>query len=570
MNCRVMNQLFKYILIVLLLTGTAHVSEAQQAVFERVYVQTDKQVYLTGESLWTKIYVTQSDGSKSLLSKIVYLELIGDTIPYVQQKIDVSEGQASSRILLPVDLPTGNYRLVAYTRVMQNEGESVFFNRPITIYNPFTTERLINGQTSISNNPVTNELLSTPPATSLVSVDKPSFQSREQGFVYLKGVNEKVHSLSLSIYRKEELPGLPPFTIYDWKETIPSRQDTYQVTFLPEYEGHIVSGRIVADDGSAVVPESNTIVPLIAFPGEGMRLFVGRVEEEGQVEFFTKRIDGMEEAVTSVISVLDKTFRVDIQSPFAVHQQAYELPPLIVSDTLKDVLLERSIGVQAMHGFWGDTIWPTKQNLPHLLGERDKLYKLDEYTRFTSMQEVITEYVLGLRFRKVNGRRYLSSLTEDNLGFTAANTLVLLDGIPLHDHESIYTYDPLLVEQLEIFRGKYIFGGQFFDGIASFQTYDKNYKGVKFDPSSQLFAYKGTELQTSFYMPDYTNPKVRYSRLPDMRHTLLWVPEIKTKGDETITIPFFTSDMKGEYIVVVEGMSSDGDVIRSTTGFLVK
>ncbi len=171
MNCRVMNQLFKYILIVLLLTGTAHVSEAQQAVFERVYVQTDKQVYLTGESLWTKIYVTQSDGSKSLLSKIVYLELIGDTIPYVQQKIDVSEGQASSRILLPVDLPTGNYRLVAYTRVMQNEGESVFFNRPITIYNPFTTERLINGQTSISNNPVTNELLSTPPATSLVSVD---------------------------------------------------------------------------------------------------------------------------------------------------------------------------------------------------------------------------------------------------------------------------------------------------------------------------------------------------------------------------------------------------------------
>ena len=38
---------------------------------------------------------------------------------------------------LPVTLPTGYYRLVAYTRYMQNEGEDIFFEKKISVVNPY-------------------------------------------------------------------------------------------------------------------------------------------------------------------------------------------------------------------------------------------------------------------------------------------------------------------------------------------------------------------------------------------------------------------------------------------------
>lgn len=541
---------------------------AIEPVVERVYVQTDKQIYLAGENLWTKLYVAGLKGEISLFSKIAYLELIGDTIPYVQQKIDVKNGIADSRIHLPVDMPTGNYRLVAYTRAMRNEGETVFFSRPVTVYNPFTVERIGYSQEEQNLSSADNAVV--PLTSSVITSNKSQYSTRGQGQISIHGLDKDAYSLSLSIAKKENLPGMPPLTIDDWKANIPKEQYLKVASFLPEYEGHIVLGSIVSEDQSKETFRRNIITPLIAFPGQGIRLFSGQIKENGEVLFFTKRIDGTHDVVSSALLFSEKLFRVDIQSPFATHSRTESLSAPVVSATLQDELLERSIGVQAMQGFYGDTIWQTSYEAPHVVNTPERVYKLDEYTRFTTMQEVITEFVLGLRFRKINDKRFLSSLTEERDGFTSANTLVLLDGVPLLDHESIYNYDPLLVESIELYRGKYLFGGQMFDGIAYFKTYDQDYKGVKLDPSSQLFTYRGTEPKSHFFMPDYSDPAKRASRLPDMRHTLLWIPDIQTQGQPIINIPFFTSDLKGEFIVTIEGLSKTGQTIRSSATFRVE
>ena len=573
MKNKTRNRIYKFSLALLLCiyAGKPVAIQAIEPVIERMYVQTDKQVYLAGENLWTKLYVTKQNGAISTFSKVAYLELIGDTIPYVQQKIDIYDGVADSRIHLPVNLPTGHYRLVAYTRSMRNEGEQVFFDKPVTIYNPFTAERIGRSSNKENSSSSEKETATFSASSSIASVDKQVYTTREQGYVRIPDLGKEAYSLSLSISRKEELPGLSPVTINTWKQSIPKEQQTKIDSLIPEYEGHIVLGTIVMDDQSDNNLLGNYfITPLIAFPGKGISLFTGRVNKNGQVNFFTKRIDGTQDIVTSVLSVSEKNFRIDIQSPFSSHSSDHQLPAPSLSETLKEALLERSIGIQAMQSFYGDTIWNTTYLPAHVLGVPDWTYKLDEYTRFTTMQEVVTEFVLGLRFRKINGQRFLSALTEERSGFTSANTLVLLDGVPLLDHESIYTYDPLLVEQIQIYQGKFAFGGQMFDGIAYFQTYDRNYKGAKLHSSSQLFTYKGTEPKSHFYVPDYSNQVKRTSRLPDMRHTLLWEPNIKTEGENKIDIPFITSDLKGEFIVTIEGLSHSGQTIYSSTSFRVE
>ena len=96
----------------------------------------------------------------------------------------------------------------------------------------------------------------------------------------------------------------------------------------------------------------------------------------------------------------------------------------------------------------------------------DWSYLLDEYTRFTTMEEVVIEFIPGLRFRKMDGVRRLAVLTEERIGYTIGNSLVLLDGIPIVDHEIIFKYDPLKIRKIDVYKGKYVFGGQIFDGIA--------------------------------------------------------------------------------------------------------
>jgi len=568
MKKKIINKTYKLIVAILLFAncGMSYSVQAIEPINERVYVRTDKEVYLAGENLWSKLYVTNLDGAISSFSKIAYLELIGDSTPFIQQKIDLINGEGDTRIHLPVNLATGNYRLVGYTRAMRNEGEQVFFNKTVTVYNTFTSDRIGSEKARPS---VTAEETASLAETSLIKTNKPIYTNREQGQISLRGIDKDNYSISLSVVRKEELPGLPLLSINRWKQNIQNKQEQHVPAFIPEYEGHIVTGTIIAEDSLPYNPKEELLIPLIAFPGKGIGLFSGRIEPNEQVSFFTKRIDGTQDAITSVLSVSGKTFRVDIQSPFASHSYK-EFPSVAISDTLKNALLERSIGIQAMQAFYGDTIWNTSYGAAHVVGKPDWVYKLDEYTRFTTMAEVVTEFVLGLRFRKINNQRFLSVLTEERTGFTTANSLVLLDGVPLLDHESIYTYDPLLVEQIEIYRGKHIFGGQIFDGIVYFKTYHQDYKGAKLDPSSQLFTYRGTESRCHFFVPDYTDQSRRNSRLPDLRHTLLWEPTIQTGGQETINIPFFTSDLKGEFIVTIEGISKTGRIIRSTANFRVE
>ena len=101
------------------------------------------------------------------------------------------------------------------------------------------------------------------------------------------------------------------------------------------------------------------------------------------------------------------------------------------------------MGLQVLHAYRSDSLVRGKAEKPWFQWQPDWSYLLDEYTRFTTMEEVVIEFIPGLRFRKMDGVRRLAVLTEERIGYTIGNSLVLLDGIPITDHEIIFKYDPL-------------------------------------------------------------------------------------------------------------------------------
>jgi uncharacterized protein YfaS (alpha-2-macroglobulin family) len=74
----------------------------------------------------------------TLLSRYVYVELINpfnEVVSRHQIRPD-SNLLFHNAIDLPEELPQGSYRLRAYTKYMENQGEDYFFSRPVYVYLP--------------------------------------------------------------------------------------------------------------------------------------------------------------------------------------------------------------------------------------------------------------------------------------------------------------------------------------------------------------------------------------------------------------------------------------------------
>jgi hypothetical protein len=75
-------------------------------------------------------------------------------------------------------------------------------------------------------------------------------------------------------------------------------------------------------------------------------------------------------------------------------------------------------------------------------------------------------------------------------------------------------------------------------------------------------------MQREFYSPHYD--VVNNSRIPDLRTTLYWTPEIQSGSSNKSGIHFYTSDIKGKFMVVLEGLSNKGEPVVGSAVFEVQ
>ncbi len=111
----------------------------RQSLTEKLFLHTNQSFYLTGETLWFKTYYVDGSFHKSLtLSKVAYVELLDkEGRSVLQTKIALALGGGSGSLFLPASLNAGTYRMRAFTNWMKNVNADYFFEKTITIVNPF-------------------------------------------------------------------------------------------------------------------------------------------------------------------------------------------------------------------------------------------------------------------------------------------------------------------------------------------------------------------------------------------------------------------------------------------------
>ena len=541
---------------------------------EKLFVHTDKSLYVIGETLWFSAYCLEVQGSQLIdFSKVAYLELLNGTSQAVlQEKISLKEGRGKGQFFISPDIPSGVYYLRAYTAWMKNQGPESFFEQALCIINPQKPPTFDKNEgrapfPSSRRVPSTDELLR-------VSLPQKQFKQREKVQLILTSSLEpldfKEINLSLSIHKVDSSLYFPRKTL----SSIASHQTQDSVktlSYSPESITPLLQGRIA--------PPPDSIPIFLNFPGKTAEMYEIAIGEGGVFTLpLSPRTPSGDMLFWSPEDELSET-EIDIYSPYSTETRSMEKVPFPDS-SWRSLIEAYSFNAQVGNIYLEETKLrgkvssESRYELP-FYGIPRYSYRLDEYTRFPKLEEVFLEYIrFGLK-RKIGDKRYVFIWDEYANASSMGNSipfsqpaLTLIDGIPVKDPEFIWDFDVFEVEQIDLVTKMYLLGDYPFYGIANFITYKHNFGGQGLPNYVIRKNHQGLQQAREFYSPDYSTDENLPDAIPDFRSTLYWDPLIKMDQAQK-EISFWTSDDAGTYKIEIHGLSGSGTPIYMESYFTV-
>ncbi|OQP49431.1 hypothetical protein [Niastella populi] len=337
---------------------------------------------------------------------------------------------------------------------------------------------------------------------------------------------------------------------FNWQVVLNDKRPAFEYT--PEFDGHIITCQIKHNSGT--IPE-NPIDAWLSIPGIQLQFYNTKTDKEGKIYFDVRDYYGQNEIIVQT-DAPDSNYRVNVLNPFSEKYSNRLLPPFALPAASQYALNEHSIGMQVLNtydpGKLSHFAIPEIDTFP-FYGKPYKVYKLDDYTRFTTMEEVLREYVPEVAVRRWDGQLHLKVFNFEVRDFYPTEPLILLDGVKVNNH-ILLNYDPLKVNRLEVTTNKFIKGEFVYHGIVNFTTYHGDMQDLKLDSKAVILDYEGLQLKREFYSPVYKTEQQALSRMPDFRNLLYWSPDVQTDSSGQATVEFYTSDMKGKYVAVLQGM----------------
>lgn len=344
---------------------------------------------------------------------------------------------------------------------------------------------------------------------------------------------------------------------FDWKDIIENK--TQPDSLIPEIEGAIIEGKLSnKKNGFPVQGVSATL----SVPAEKF-LFTNSVSDKnGLLRFNLKNAYGAEELVLQTSNSADSNYRIDMLNPFAEKYSDLLLPQWELKKKDSACLLAHSIWTQASIAYTGPAqqkfIYPKNMDTTAFYGIPDKRYYLDDYTRFVTMEEVMREYVSEVRVRKNEGHFNFRVYRPEFQNYFEVSPLILLDGVQVGDADKIIAMDPLKIKRLDVVSQNFLLHNQIYNGILSFSTYKGDLAGYTLDANTLVVAYDGLQLQREFFSPIYDVLKNRNEHIPDFRNQLYWSPNIQTNDNGVRRLSFYTGDIQGKFLIMIQGITAEG------------
>lgn len=340
------------------------------------------------------------------------------------------------------------------------------------------------------------------------------------------------------------------------KEIQSKKIESPNINYLPEHLEEIISGTIKDDINN---PVENTDIALTVL-GDQPYTVTSKSDKNGAFLFHFE--SPITDANTIITSLEHFQYNYEFEEKFSDFKledyPAFVLSPEAVKEVVDNSVLNQ---IENVYLNTTDSTF-SKQKWGSQFEPFDEKYQLDDYTRFPKTVEYFTEYILGAKVRekkiKISQKYYSPLFNED--------PLLLLDGVPV-DSEIILNLNPYEIETIGVTTNRFFLGQVVVDGLMYAETYQGNLGGI--DPNTLGFVNFNLGLNQSkeYHFPDYSVSNS--SRIPDKRTLLFWDPNIKNEN-ESFQVNFFTSDVAGEFEIVLEGFSKTGKPITEIRRFTVE
>lgn len=551
-------------------------------------------------------------GNQQVLKSIPAVEEQG----YVMQTID--KGDSWEINVQTAGVAAENVYLFAHTRHMVKQAQGAVLNNGLAIFR-LEKNKLDDGLSHItlfngSQQPVCERLVFKRPVKKLAisaQTDNPIYGTRKKVGLDIETKNQNQNllaaNLSVSVFQADSLQDLHEQDIasylwlsselrgsiegagyyfeqgaensdalnnllitqgwrrFEWSKVLAGKPE---IKYLPEYTGHIVTGKLT-DNTTGTAAKG--ITAYLAIPGNRVQLFPARSDSTGRLLFNTKEFYGLSEMVVQTNMQYDSTYKIQIVNPFAEQYASATVPPFTLNASMQTALENNSLNMQVLNIYAAPKLrqfYDPGVDSSAFFGKADKSYLLDNYVRFTTIEEVLREYTSWLTVARRRGKFKVTMFNEVRL--LEDDPLVLYNGIPVFDMNKAFAIDPLKVKKLDVVNTRYYYGPARFDGVLSFTGYKDDLAGFEIDPRALVLDYEGLQLQRKFYSPVYDTDEQRSSRLPDFRNALYWQPDAYTNAQGKTNLSFYTSDKPGQYIGVIQGLTLNGEAGSKYFTFEVK
>ncbi|PIB34649.1 hypothetical protein BFP72_04100 [Reichenbachiella sp. 5M10] len=331
------------------------------------------------------------------------------------------------------------------------------------------------------------------------------------------------------------------------------------VRYLPEFNSGIVQGKIEARVGEL----ERFVNVALSFQGADFEIDATATNREGV--FFLKYDPSFanNKGVVRILNDPEQRYLIEVYPEFYTQYPAWLAAPLQFDSGRLEQITVRSIANQIENAYFTSVKEPSAQRkFPEVDGMVS--YVLDEYTRFSTMRDTFIELVYQVGVSKNENKYYFKMRTADidyNDKYDV-ETMVLLDGA-FSTAEDILNLSPYLVERIDVMNKRYFMGSVMFDGIISIKTFENDGGDtaplgapmdlIEVQPEAQVVGTDG----------------VLDLHKPMMNDLLYWAPLVVT--DSTVfEVSFLTSEVKGRYVLQIEGVAPDGASISKSMYFDVK
>ncbi|MBE0668161.1 MAG: hypothetical protein IH593_10905, partial [Bacteroidales bacterium] len=330
------------------------------------------------------------------------------------------------------------------------------------------------------------------------------------------------------------------------------------VKYLPEPDGHLITGTVMNTRNGEPI-RNETMV--LSFVGKTSLCRFSKTDDNGCFKFVATE-QGTREVVIQPLSPDIDNYYVELDNPFP-DLFSYRSPETFRLDTARLEEINKAIIDMQVKRIYEPYLADTNRNKefpqsPDFFGEPDNSVSMATFIELTSLKEAIKEIITGVVTVKKGGKTVINSVYRFKNKVYFTNPLIIVDGVPVHNHEKVLGIALDRIEKVDVLNLGYIVSNVYLDGIIDITTIRGNLSEPLFDNTVFRQEFEAFQQLPGFTSPDYSTPEKRLSRIPDFRNTLYWNPNIKTDVEGKASVEFYTSDIKGTFTLLVEGFTREG------------